>query len=190
MYKDLIPYLICLVEEECLEILVLLKSQLNMGIWRCILDWNKRSYDGLIQVSVAINLQLGLDDQYLPFIDPADFDTAKYQDKLFIHGPIGNGKSREKTGKTNLIDLINQFTENDVIVWDNFLDDLIIRDTDNARKALEIISSKEVSSLLVALKPKYLELYRRHNKIPELYGYGISSSREKIRNMIKSMGIT
>ena len=99
-----------------------------------------------------------MDDQYLPFIDPADFDTAKYQDKLFIHGPIGNGKSREKTGRTNLIDLINQFTENDVIVWDNFLDDLIRRDTDNARKALEIISSKEVSSLLVALKPKYLEL--------------------------------
>jgi hypothetical protein len=30
---------------------------------------------GLIQVSVAINLQLGLDDQYLPF-DPADFDTV------------------------------------------------------------------------------------------------------------------
>lgn len=87
-----------------------------MGIWRCILDGNKRSYDGLIQVSVAINLQLGLDDQYLPFIDPADFDTAKYQDKLFIHGPIGNGKSREKTGRTNLIDLINQFTENDIIV--------------------------------------------------------------------------
>jgi hypothetical protein len=74
------PYLICLVKEKCLEIFVLLKSQLkNMGIWRCILDGNKRSYDGLIQASVAINLQLGLDDHYLPFIDPADFDTAKYQ---------------------------------------------------------------------------------------------------------------
>jgi hypothetical protein len=64
------------------------------GIWRCILDGNKRSYDGLIQVSVAINLQLGLDDHYLSFIDPADFDTAKYQDKLIIHGPSGSGKSR------------------------------------------------------------------------------------------------
>jgi hypothetical protein len=83
------------VKEKCLEIFVLLKSQLkNMGIWRCILDGNKRSYDGLIQVSVAINLQLGLDDHYLPFIDPADFDTAKYQDKLIIHGPSGSGKSR------------------------------------------------------------------------------------------------
>ncbi len=97
-----------------------------------------------------------MDDQYLPFIDPADFDTAKYQDKLFIHGPSGSGKSKEKTGRTNLIDLINQFTENDIIVWDNFPDDLIKRDIDNARKALEIISSKEVSSILVALKPKYL----------------------------------
>jgi hypothetical protein len=83
------------VKEECLEIPVLLKSQLkNMWIWRCILDGNKRSYDGLIQVSVAINLQLGLDDQYLTFIHPADFDTAKYQEKLFIHGPSGSG-SRE-----------------------------------------------------------------------------------------------
>jgi hypothetical protein len=83
------------VKEKCLEIFVLLKSQLkNMGIWRCILDGNKRSYDGLIQASVAINLQLGLDDHYLPFIDPADFDTAKYQDKLIIHGPSGSGKSR------------------------------------------------------------------------------------------------
>jgi len=65
-----------------------------MGIWRCILDGNKRSYDGLIQVSIAINLQLGLDDQYLPLIDPADFDTAKYQDKLIIPSPSGSGKSR------------------------------------------------------------------------------------------------
>lgn len=82
-------------KEECLEILVLLESQLkNMWIWRCILDGNQRSYDGLIQVSVAINLQLGLDDQYLTFIHPADFDTAKYQEKLFIHGPSGSGKSR------------------------------------------------------------------------------------------------
>ena len=35
-----------------------------------------------------------MDDQYLPFIDPADFDTAKYQENLFIHGPRGSGKSR------------------------------------------------------------------------------------------------
>lgn len=132
-----------------------------------------------------------MDDQYLPFIDPADFDTAKYHDKLFIHGPSGSGKSRiileliknkrqqlqsliekvyitntrqkmgEKTGRTNFIDLINQFTENDIIVWDNFPDDLIKRDIDNARKVLEIISSKEVSSLLVA-QTKIPWIIQRH----------------------------
>ena len=60
-----------------------------------ILYGNKRSYDELLQeVSVAINLQLVLDDKYLPFIDPIDFDNENYQDKLFIYGPSGSGKSR------------------------------------------------------------------------------------------------
>lgn len=60
-----------------------------------ILYGNKRSYDELFQeVSVAIDLQLILDDKYLPFIDPIDFDNANYQDKLFIYGPSGSGKSR------------------------------------------------------------------------------------------------
>jgi hypothetical protein len=185
-----------------------------------ILYGDKRNYNELIQeVSVAVNLQLSLDDQHLPFIDPVDFDISRYQDKLFIYGPSGSGKSRlifeimkdkrqqlqgliekvyiinprqrigEKTGRTNLINLINQFTENDIVVWDNFPDDLIKRDIDNARRALEIISSKEVRSLLVALKPKYLEVYRGiNNKIPELFGYGISYNKEKIKNMIKSYG--
>jgi ABC-type dipeptide/oligopeptide/nickel transport system ATPase component len=35
-----------------------------------------------------------LDDQYLPFVAPVDLDTAKYQDKLFIYGSSGSGKSR------------------------------------------------------------------------------------------------
>lgn len=60
-----------------------------------ILYRNKRNYDELLQeVSVGINLQLYLNDQYLPFIDPIDFDNVKYQDKLLIYGPSGSGKSR------------------------------------------------------------------------------------------------
>ena len=95
----------------------------------------------------------------------------------------------EKMGRTNLIDLIYQFTENDIIVWDNFPDDLVKRDIDNARKALETISSKEVSSLLVTLKPKYLEIYRGiNNNIPESYGYSIGYNKERIKNIIRSYG--
>lgn len=197
-----------------------IKDDEQIEVSYSILYGNKRSYDELIQdISAAINLQLGLDDQSLPFIEPAGFDIARYQDKLFIHGLSGSGKSRiiieiirnkrqqlrgliekvyiinprqrigEKTGRTTLIDLINQFTESDIIVWDNFPDDLIKRDIDNARKALEIISSSEVRNLLVALKPEYLEIYRGvNNKIPELYGYEISFTREKIRDIIKSYG--
>jgi RNA helicase len=86
---------------------------------------------------------------------------------LLIYGPSGSGKSRivfeiikdkknvldtsvekvyiinprqktgEKTGRTTLIDLLNQVTENDIIVWDNFPTDLIKRDKDSASKALE-----------------------------------------------------
>jgi hypothetical protein len=185
-----------------------------------ILYRNKRNYDELLQeVSVGINLQLVLNDQYLPFTDPIDFDIVKYQDKLLIYGPSGSGKSRivfeiirnkkneldtsvekvciinprqkmgEKTGRTTLIDLINQITENDIIIWDNFPDDLIKRDKDSASKALEIITSIELCGLIVAVKPKYLEVYRGiNNKIHELYGYGIKYDKEKIKNIIQSYG--
>lgn len=66
---------------------------------------------------------------------------------------------------------------------------MIKRDKDSASKALEIISSKEVQGLIVAVKPKYLEVYRGiNNKIHELYGYGISYDKEKIKNIIQSYG--
>jgi hypothetical protein len=43
------------------------------------------------------------------------------------------------------------------------------KDLDNSRKALEIISSKNVKCLLIALKPKYLEMYRFITReVPEL----------------------
>jgi hypothetical protein len=185
-----------------------------------VLYTNKRNHDELLQeLSVGINLQLSLNDQYLPFVDPVDFDSVKYQDKLLIYGPSGSGKSRivfevikykknvldtsvekvyiinprqktgEKTGRTTLVDLMNQITKNDIIIWDNFPDDLLKRDKDSAINALEIISSKQVHYLIIAIKPKYLEVYRGINyKIPEVYGYGISYNKEKIKNMIQSYG--
>jgi hypothetical protein len=54
---------------------------------------------------------------------------------------------------------------------------------------LEIISVKDVMNLLVALKPKYLEIYRGvTRKVPELYNYQIAYDKERIRSIITSYG--
>jgi hypothetical protein len=67
------------------------------------------------------------------------------------------------------------------VIWDSFPDDLLKRDVECAWEVLEIISVKDVTNLLVALKPKYLEVYRGvAKKVPELYGYEITYDKEKI----------
>jgi hypothetical protein len=156
------------------------------------------NYDEIIKkIAAAINVQLSTTEggQYLPFAAPKGFENAIRQDKLFIHGASGCGKSRaifeiikdkmegtekiyiinprqttgEESGRISLTELMNRFTEKDLIIWDNFPDDLMKKDLDNSRKALEIISSKNVKCLLIALKPKYLEMYRFITReVPEL----------------------
>jgi hypothetical protein len=188
-----------------------------------VLSTHDQNYDKLLQdIATAVNLQLSLEDQHLPFIEPDGYNTAKQQDKLFIYGPSGSGKSRiifetikhqrqyqhqqhntlekfyiinprqkigEETGRINLDDLVDRFRENDVVIWDNFPDDLIKRDIENARKALEIISSKDVAHLLVTLKPKYLEIHKGiSSNIPELYEYDITYDIEKVKSMIEAFG--
>ena len=170
----------------------------------------------LQKVATAINVQLTFDDvQRLPLIAPNGFDTAKRHDKLFLYGPSGCGKSRcifefikdklsniknifiinprqtigEESGRIKIHELVSKFDQNDIVVWDNFPDDLVKRDVESGRKALEIVSSKDVKILLVALKPKYLEVYRDvASKTPELYGYEIAYNREKIKGVIMSYG--
>jgi hypothetical protein len=84
---------------------------------------------------------------------------------------------------------MNRFTEKDTIIWDNFPDDLIKKDFDSSRKALEIISSKDVKCLLIALKPKYLEMYRFVTRqVPELRAYEIVYDKSHIRDIIVSYG--
>jgi hypothetical protein len=74
-------------------------------------------------------------------------------------------------------------------VWDNFPDDLLKRDVENGTKALEIISVKDIMSLLVALKPKYMELYRGvTSKIPELYHFELAYDKERVKSIIASYG--
>jgi hypothetical protein len=62
-----------------------------------------------------------------------------------------------------------------------FPDDLVETDLENARNFLELVSSRNVKRFLVALRPKYLEIYRNliHIGIPEFHTCEVSFDREK-----------
>jgi hypothetical protein len=179
---------------------------------------NQRNRSDILQkVVTAINVQLNLENgQSIPLISSNDFDTVKHQDKLFIYGPSGCGKSRciyehikddklnnveniiiinprqtvgEESGRISINELANRLNQKDIVVWDNFPDDLLKRDVESAWEVLEIISVKDVMNLLVALKPKYLEVYRGiTRKVPELYDYEITYDKERIKALITSYG--
>ena len=130
--------------------------------------------DILQKVATAVNVQLTFDDvQRLPLIAPNGFDTAKHHDKLFLYGPSGCGKSRcifefikdklsniknifiinprqtigEESGRIKIHELVSKFDQNDIALWDNSPDDLVKRNVESGRKALEIVSSKDVLTL-------------------------------------------
>jgi class 3 adenylate cyclase len=170
------------------------------------------------KIATTINVRLSTTEggqNLLPFTAPKVFENAKRQDKLFIHGASGCGKSRvifeivkdkiegtekiyiinprqivgEESGRMNLTELMNRFTDRDMIIWDNFPDDLMKKDLDNNRKALEIISSKDVKCLLIALKPKYLEMYRFITRqVPELRAYEIVYDKSHMKDIVVSYG--
>jgi uncharacterized ParB-like nuclease family protein len=172
-------------------------------------------FNTLREVATAINVQLETEGQAIPFVPPLDFDNMKQEDKLFLYGPSGCGKSRiifeiikekiktagniciinpqntigYKSGRLNLFELAGGFNREDVILWDGFPDDLVTRDVDTARRVLEVITSKNIKYLIIALKPKYLEIYRNlSDKIVELYIHEVAFDREKIKSVIKSYG--
>src|SRR5215831_18798484 len=171
----------------------------------------------LQKIATAINVQLKLlDGTEIPFIPFNEFDDSCREDKVYLYGPSGSGKSRSifeiikskvtmidriyiinprtviadtESGRIDLYELIDRFTEDDAILWDNFPDDLVKKDIESGRKALEVVSSKNVKNLLVALKPKYLESYRDIvNDILELYEHDVKYNKEKIKTIVKSYG--
>jgi hypothetical protein len=169
------------------------------------------------KVATLVNVQLASEgSEILPFTLFTNFDSARHYDKLFLYGPSGCGKSRtifelvkedlsnfrkiyfinttnavgNESGRIKILDLIGKLQEDDGVVCDNFPDDLVNRDLDNARNVLEVISSRNVKRFLVALKPKYLEIYRDlHNGIPEFHICELDFNKEQMKNIIKSYGI-
>ena len=172
--------------------------------------------DVMQKLATAINVQLSFEgDQELPFVRFNGFDTAERINKLFLYGPSGCGKSRtifeivkskmthfdrifilnprntpgRDSGRISLYKLVNDMRENDAIVWDNFPDDLIKRDIDTVKEVLEVISSKDVEGLFIALKPRYLEPYRGLvSRIPEYYSCKIFYDKVKFRDIVKEYG--
>lgn len=144
--------------------------------------------DVLEKFATTINVQLTLQPgQQFPFIPFYGFDKVKDATRSFLYGPSGCGKSRciyelikdrlinfenilvinprhtvgsQESGRANLTELLAKFGDKDAIVWDNFPDDMIKTDIDNATDILEVLGSARVKALLVALKPRYLEVYR------------------------------
>ncbi len=171
------------------------------------------------KIAAAINVQLTLPDgSEIPFVAFNGFSNALNEDKVYIYGPSGSGKSRTiyelikpkvtnlnnifiinprntvtdasaELGRMDLYDLVGLFSDNDAVVWNNFPDDMVKKDFDSGRKALEIISSKNIKNILIALKPKYLEAYRDiATSVLDLYQHFMKYDGENIKGIVKLYG--
>src|SRR5215213_5460504 len=175
-------------------------------------DLNKVLEKFATSINVQLTLQPGQQFPYIPF---NGFDKIRDANKIFLYGPSGCGKSKgifeivrnriaqlskiyiinprqtsgEAAGRANLEELLNNVGPEDAIIWDNFPDDMIDRDVNSAVRALQIISAKDLKTLLVALKPRYLEIYGEvSGNIPEFHSHRIEYEREKIRDILDSYG--
>jgi class 3 adenylate cyclase len=82
-----------------------------------------------------------------------------------------------------------QFGQNDLVIWDNFPDGLLKRDLQSAFNALEILNSRPLGNLYVALKPAYLEIYRGLTlDIPDIYSHEVSCDLGTMKTLLKTYG--
>ncbi|MDQ3872678.1 MAG: hypothetical protein M3258_03595 [Thermoproteota archaeon] len=168
------------------------------------------------KVATAINVQFTESSRDLPFVAFKEFQNLLREEKVFLFGPSGCGKSRaiiellrRKEGRYAKIFVINpsnpavldsrrenitalsqRFGRNDLVIWDNFPEGLVKRDLQNAFVALEILNSRPVQNLYIALKPTYLEMFRGLTiGIPDIYTHEITCDLETMRAMIKAYGM-
>jgi hypothetical protein len=171
---------------------------------------------GLINkiVSSAINVQLKISKDDIPFIPFDNFDRYKKTHNLIFSARSGYGKSRalleligERTNdykkiylinprgthqseKTNLKKFVeNTITEDDVIVWDNFPNQLITRSPRDAEKILQMVTSSKAKDTLITIHPDYYDLYGNiSNNIPILTRVEISYNQDRIIEMLSKYG--
>lgn len=182
-----------------------------------ILRVNQENFAEILhQVAVVINLQLTVDGYEIPFVSHTDFDKIKNERRLFLFGASGCGKSRtvfeiiqtrgkeikniyiinprstggNESGRRDLATLISSCGDDDLIVWDNFPDGMAKNDPDNVKKALGIACSNNAPRLLLALRPRYLEIYRDIASSRDVIcSQEISYTYDKIRNVLNRYGI-
>lgn len=168
----------------------------------------------LNDIATSINVQLKFENWEIPFVPYKEYEDVKSQDKSFIYGRSGCGKSRviyeiikERLPSFNRVIIINprplvgleshrmglskltrELSSDDAVLWNNFPDELLIRDLESVKDVLRLISSKAVGCLLIALKPKYFEIFNNISDISEFYVSNIYYERETIQSVIKEYG--
>lgn len=167
--------------------------------------------------TTAINVDIGDNGgEEIPFIPPVDFEDWKKENKLFLFGTGGSGKSRSiikilenklpelkniyvinpqnpanGTLKTSTIsELAGMAKSGNLLIWDNFPLGLEGgHEPQIGTRALVRICSPDVHNLLATLYSHYLETYRNFLKnIPELYVKEVTYSEEAIENMLNIYG--
>jgi len=171
--------------------------------------------DTVQKIATAINVQFTESSQSLPFVPFSGFQRLLNEDKIFLFGPSGCGKSRTiiellrnkratydrivvinpsnpagfDSGRENIAVLAQKFGRNDIVIWDNFPDGMVKRDLESAFGALEIINSMSMQNMYIALKPKYLEMYRGLTiGIPDICNHEIICDLATMKSMLKSYG--
>jgi hypothetical protein len=174
------------------------------------------SWDETVQkVATAINVQFTESRASLPFVPSRQFASLLREEKLFLVGPSGSGKSRTiiellrkkqagydrifvinpsnpaglDSGRESISKLSQRFGYNDLVIWDNFPDGLVKRDLQSAFGALEILNARPVQNLFIALKPTYLEMYRGLAAgLPDIYTFEIHCDLDAMKALIKAYG--
>ena len=168
------------------------------------------------KVATAINVQFTEESsKQLPFVPFKEFENLLREEKVFLFGPSGCGKSRTiiellrskkgnyerifvinpsnsaglDSGRQSISTLSQQFNRKDLVIWDNFPEGLVKRDLENAFGAVEIVNSRSVQNLYIALKPTYLEMYRGLTiGIPDIYTHEITCDLATMKALIKAYG--
>lgn len=167
------------------------------------------------KVATAINVQFTESSEKLPFVASRQFEKLLREEKIFLVGPSGSGKSRIiiellrsknasydrifvinpsnpaglDSGRENISLLSHQFGRNDLVIWDNFPEGLVKRDLESAFGALEVVNASAVRNLYIALKPTYLEMYRGLTLgIPDIYTHEVTCDLETMKALIKAYG--
>jgi hypothetical protein len=167
------------------------------------------------RIATAINVQFTESSESLPFVPSRQFASLLREEKIFLIGPSGSGKSRTiiellrnkradyerifvinpsnpaglNSGRENISKLSQRFGPSDLVIWDNFPDGLVKRDLESAFGALEMVNARPVQNMYIALKPTYLEMYRGlTTAIPDIYTHEIYCDLDTMKSMLKVYG--